>query len=160
MITNTNAPWGGLPVRTMNRFKKVGAALATASALTLITATSASANWSSSIGSWTDGQESHHWDEQGTYSQVQFRSCHAQYATVNSVDLLMWVDKPLQLDQKLDRKVFTACFGGVNSWSNGEWTDVPSGDLTLYFEADKVGQGDSCCLLNVAEVQQDTSQAD
>jgi hypothetical protein len=151
---------GGISCAYHESLQEVGAALATASALTLITATSASANWSSSIGSWTDGQESHHWDEEGTYSQVQFRSCHAQYATVKSVDLLMWVDKPLQTDQKLDRKVFTACFNGVNSWSNGEWTDIPSGDVTLYFESDKVGQGGSCCLLDVAEVQQDTSQAD
>lgn len=140
--------------------KKMGVVLATAGALTLATAPNASANWDSYITDWTDGQTSHHWDENGTYSQVQFRSCSAQYGTTDSVDLLMWVDKPFQVDQKLDRKVFSACFGGANSWSNGEWRDVPSGSVTLYFEADKVAQGGSCCLLTVAEVYQDTSAAD
>ena len=145
---------------TSSLAKRAGAVLALASTLILVNAPLASANWSSTISSWTDGQTSRHWDEQGTYSQVQFRDCFAQYGTTQSVDLLMWVDKPLQSDQKLDRKVFTACFNGSSSWSNGEWTDVPSGDVTLYFEADKVGQGGSCCLLSVSQVEQDTSLAD
>jgi hypothetical protein len=145
-----------------SRAKKTSAVLAAASALTLFTATSASANWSSSISSWTDGQESRHWDEQGTYSQVLFRDCFAQYAGANnqSVDLLMWQDISFSPDKQLDRKIFTNCFNGDNYWSNGEWTDVPSGDVTLYFEADKIGPGGSCCLLFVSEVYQDTSLAD
>ncbi|MGP3951373.1 hypothetical protein [Streptomyces sp. 7N604] len=145
-----------------SRAKKAGAVLAAASARTFLNAPFASANWTSSISSWTDGQESRHSDEQGTYSQVLFRDCFAQYASSSNqrVDLLMWQDISFSPDRQLDRKVFTNCFNRDNYWSNGEWTDVPSGDVTLYFEADKIGSGGSCCLLFVSEVYQDTSLAD
>lgn len=149
-------------MKIKRHFTRLGAVLAGVSALTLLGATSASANWNSWIGSWTDGETSDRWDEQGTYSQLQFRSCYAQYAgsSHQTVDILMWVDKSWASDKKLDRKIFSECFKGATHWSNGEWTDVPSGSVKLYFEADKVGSGDACCLLDVAEVRQDTSMAD
>lgn len=144
------------------RMKKVGVAIAAAGALALLNATPASANWTSYISSWTDGQESRRWADNGNYSQVQFRGCFAQNApnSEQHVDLLMWVDVAYSPDKQLDRKVFSNCFNGSSYWSNGEWTDVPSGGNTLYFEADKIGPGGSCCLLFVDEVYQDTSYAD
>jgi hypothetical protein len=63
-------------------------------------------------------------------------------------------------DTDLDSKTFTKCFDGTDSWSDGEWTDVPGGTNTLHFVTSKVAQGNSCCLLWVAEVKQDTSKAD
>ncbi|GAA2245139.1 hypothetical protein GCM10010232_35210 [Streptomyces amakusaensis] len=146
----------------MSRFKKIGVAASAASALVFIGAPQASANWSSHIDSWTDGQESRRWSDNGTYSQVQFRDCYAQNAgsSAQKVSLIMWSHIALAPDKKLDTKTFTNCFNGNTSWSNGEWTDVPAGPNTLYFEADKVGNGGSCCLLFVSEVKVDTSKAD
>ena len=45
-------------MRISSREKKAGAVLAAASALTFLNAPFASANWTSSISSWTDGDES------------------------------------------------------------------------------------------------------
>ena len=121
---------------------------------------STSANWSSYISSWTDGDESRRWADQGTYSQVMFRDCFAQYGSQDSVVVKLWKDISFSPDQNLGGKTFTNCFNGSGYWSNGEWTNVPSGDNTLYFEADKIAQGGSCCLLFVSEVYVDTSKAD
>lgn len=144
---------------TLRRIALVGATMAT---LGLANMPTASANWVSYISSWTDGQESHRWEDQGTYSQIQFRDCFAQYASDanQKVALTERVAIDLWPDGKLDSKTFTNCFKGTNYWSNGEWTDVPSGVNTLYFRADKIGTGSSCCLLFVSEVDVDTSQAD
>jgi hypothetical protein len=146
--------------RILLRSKKALAVLAAALSLTMFTASSAFANWSSYIVAWTDGNESRHWDDQGTYSQIMFEGCSAQYATTNSVVIQMWHYYSILPNESLGSKTFTACFNSSTSWSNGEWTNIPSGDNTLFFEASKVAQGNSCCLLNVAEVDVDTSEAD
>ncbi|SFK92721.1 MULTISPECIES: hypothetical protein [Streptomyces] len=144
---------------TIRRAALVAAAMAS---IGLINAPSASANWSSYISSWTDGEESRRWEDQGTYSQVQFRDCFAQNAGSSNqkVTLTERVDISFSPDKVLDSKTFSNCFKGSSYWSNGEWTDVPSGTNTLYFRADKIGQGGSCCLLFVSEVYVDTSKAD
>ncbi|WP_155057013.1 hypothetical protein [Streptomyces blattellae] len=147
-------------MRSASTIRRAAYVTAAVASLSLINAPTASANWSSYITSWTDGDESRRWEDQGSYSQVQFRDCFAQYATTQAVTLTERVDISLSPDKTLDSKTFTNCFNGTNSWSNGEWTDVPSGTNTLYFRADKVGNGGSCCLLFVSEVYVDTSQAD
>jgi hypothetical protein len=83
-----------------------------------------------------------------------------QYGTVDSVVVKLLKDRDLWADEDLGSKTYTNCFNGEQSWSNGQWTDVPKGSNTLHFETDKVAQGGSCCLLWVAEVSQDTSEAD
>lgn len=138
--------------------KKAGAALVAAASLVVISASTASANWSSYISSWTDGDKSRTWEDQGTYSQIQFTNCYAQYGTTESVVVKLWHYYSVLPNESLGSKTFTACFNGGTS--NGEWTNVPSGTNTLQFEADKIAQGGSCCLLNVGTVYVDTSQAD
>ncbi|MET9774222.1 hypothetical protein ABZ023_08090 [Streptomyces sp. NPDC006367] len=140
--------------------RKAALTVTAAMALVGFSATTASANWSSYISSWTDGDRSRKWTDSGTYSQVQFRSCFAQYGTTEQVVVKMWKIDTWTPNDNLGSKTFTNCFNGSSSWSNGQWTNVPTGEHTLQFEADKVAQGGSCCLLNVAEVYVDTSQAD
>nr|WTB34534.1 hypothetical protein OG781_38055 [Streptomyces sp. NBC_00830] len=135
-----------------------GAALVAAATLAMVNTSTASANWSSYISSWTDGEKSRTWEDQGTYSQIQFTNCYAQYGTTQSVVVKLWHYYSILPNESLGNKTFTACFGGGTS--NGEWTNVPSGTNTLQFEADKVAQGGSCCLLSVASVNVDTSKAD
>ncbi|MDF6019187.1 hypothetical protein [Streptomyces sp. JH34] len=138
--------------------KRAGAALAATAALVMVNPSTASANWSSYINSWTDGEKSRTWEDQGTYSQIQFTDCFAQYGTTKSVVVKLWHYYSVLPNESLGTKTFTACFDG--STSNGQWTNVPSGTNTLQFEADKVAQGGSCCLLNVGTVYVDTSKSD
>ncbi|HEY3016615.1 MAG TPA: hypothetical protein VGJ41_15980 [Nocardioides sp.] len=122
-----------------------------------LSATAALANWSSYISSWTDGDQSRRWAD-SAYSQVQFKGCFAQYGTTDSVNIQLNRDISGLPDAHYDTKTFTNCFNGSNYWSNGEWTSLPSGNY--YFEATKVAQGGSCCLLFVDYVYQDTTSAD
>lgn len=144
---------------TLRRIALVGATMAT---LGLANMPTASANWDSYISSWTDNHESRRWEDQGTYSQVMFDNCFAQYAgsADQKVAVSERVDISLLPDKSLGAKTFTNCFKGAGYWSNGEWTNVPSGVNNLFFRTDKIGTGGSCCLLFVSTVLVDTSQAD
>lgn len=145
-----------LPTRTA--LKKAALVTTAAAALVGFSTTTASANWTSYIASWTDGDRSRTWADSGTYSQVQFTGCFAQYGNSKQVVVKMWKIDTWTPNDDLGSKTFTACFNGGTS--NGEWTNVPTGDHTLQFEADKIAQGGSCCLLNVDKVFVDTSKAD
>ncbi|MGW4824952.1 hypothetical protein ACWEP4_40110 [Streptomyces sp. NPDC004227] len=145
-------------MRMQTSVKRVGTALAAAAVLVLFNASTASANWTSYINSWTDGHKSRTWEDQGTYSQIQFTGCFAQYGTTKSVVVKLWHYYSVLPNESLGSKTFTACFSGGTS--NGEWTNVPSGVNTLQFETTKIAQGGSCCLLNVDKVYVDTSKAD
>ena len=144
-------------MRSATTIRRAALAATAVAALGLINAPSASANWTSYISSWTDGNESRRWADE-SYSQVQFTNCFAQYGTTDQVVVKMWQDKPLATDPSYGSKTFTNCFKGSGYTSNGEWTGLPSGDF--YFETDKIAQGGSCCLLNVSTVYVDTTQAD
>ncbi len=123
--------------------------------LGFINAPAASANWSSYIEAWTDGEESRRWDD-GSYSQVQFTDCFAQWGSRETVDVIMWRDRTAWPDDQYDEKRFSACFDGGTS--NGAWSGLPDGDY--YFEAHRIAQGNSCCLLDVEDVYVDTTKAD
>ena len=144
---------------TLRRLALVGAAVAT---LSLANVQAAFANWDSHIASWTDGNESRRWKDSGSYSQVLFQNCFAQNAlnSYQQVVVQERVDKSLHPDQSLGTKTYTGCFKGSGSWSNGQWTNVPSGEHDLFFRTDKIGQGSSCCLLWVGTVHVDTTKAD
>lgn len=148
-------------MRTLSCGKRAGAMVAAASVLLMLNAPSASANWSSYISGWTDGDESRRWSDRGNYSQVLFRDCYAQYGgTKQSVVVRMWKHVALQPDRNLGGKKYTRCFKGANKWSNGQWRNLPSGPNTLYFETHRVSRGGSCCLLFVDKVYVNTSKAD
>jgi hypothetical protein len=135
--------------------RRASLAAAVLALLGFVNAPAASANWHSYIEAWTDGEESRRWDD-GSYSQVQFQGCFAQGGLEDRVDVIMWRDITAWPDEEYDEKTFSACFGGGTS--NGEWSGLSDGDY--YFEADRVAQGGSCCLLNVQDVYVDTTKAD
>ncbi len=143
-----------------NLWKKAAAITTAAAALVGFSASTASANWTSYISNWADGDRSREWADSGTYSQIMFRNCFAQNGLQNSVKVILWKKDTWTPHDNLGDANFTACFKGTNSWSNGEWNNVPTGEHTLQFEADRIAQGGSCCLLSVAEVHVDTSKAD
>ncbi|MGW0738090.1 hypothetical protein [Streptomyces sp. NPDC002851] len=58
-----------------------------------------------------------------------------------------------------DGETYTNCFRSSTSVSSGEWTGLPV-EEDYFFEADKIGQGGSFCLLNVSKVYVDTTLAD
>ncbi|MEU6815796.1 hypothetical protein [Streptomyces sp. NPDC046860] len=138
-----------MPISTSIR--RAAVVLASASALGLIVAPNASANWTSSISSWGKGNESRRWADE-SYSQLQFTGCFVQGGS-QDVTVAYYRDVPLSVDPKYDSKTFTACFSGGTS--NGEWTGLPSGDY--YFATTDVGGGG---LLFVDKVYVDTTQAD
>ncbi|MFG1811196.1 hypothetical protein [Streptomyces sp. NPDC049040] len=127
----------------------------------LVLAPAAEANWTSSITNGSPGFESRRWDDQ-QYSQVQFTDC-VMYDTIaapESVDVQMWRDISLAPDDSYDNKVFTACFGGGTS--NGEWTDLPTNTVSVYFKLHKVGgrDGKGVTWIDVGKVYADTTAAD
>ncbi|MBT2488249.1 hypothetical protein J7E96_06875 [Streptomyces sp. ISL-96] len=143
-------------MRSSITIRRAAMAAAVVASLSLINAPSASANWTSYINDWTDGDESRRWADE-SYSQVQFTTCDAQNGTEDSVVVKMWKDVSYDYDTSYGSKTFTKCFTAGET-SNGEWTGLPTGNF--YFEAAKVAQGGKCCLLNVDKVYVDTTQAD
>ncbi|MET8579133.1 hypothetical protein [Streptomyces sp. NPDC005012] len=111
------------------------------------------------MSAWPENKRSRTWTDSGTYSQVQFTNCFAENGTSKSVVVKLWATDYLP-DVGLDSKTFTNCFNGAGYVSNGEWTDIPSGEHSLQFEPTKIAQGGDCCLLNVSRVYVDTTQAD
>ncbi|MET8446991.1 MULTISPECIES: hypothetical protein [Streptomyces] len=138
--------------------KRVSTVAGLAAAAVLAAAPGAWANWSSYINSWTDGDTSRTWADE-SYSQVQFTGCTAQYATTKQVVVQLWDYDALSSNDYYGSKTFTNCFNGASYTSNGEWTGLPT-EPDFYFETSKVGQGGSCCLLNVKSVYVDTTKAD
>ncbi|WP_381794989.1 hypothetical protein [Streptomyces niveus] len=134
-----------------NSIRRAAVVLTATSALGLIVAPNAHANWSSYIASWGQGEESRRWADE-SYSQLQFTGCTVEHGS-NNVTVAYYRDVPLSTDPKEDSKTFTACFG--SGTSNGEWTGLASGDW--YFRAESIGGGG---LLNVTTVSVDTTQAD
>lgn len=129
----------------------------TAAVIALVFATSAEANWSSSITAASVNFESRRWSDE-LYSQVQFTGCHTDSGVTKSTDVQMWRDISLQPDDSYDNKTFTACFG--TGTSNGEWTDLGSGMKNVYFQIMKIGGSTFGPQLSVNSVSVDTTQAD
>lgn len=124
-----------------------------ASALILVLAPNASANWKSFISSAATGFESSRWkDEQ--YSEVRFKDCTQEYATGKYVKVALWEDNFASPDTNHGTKTFTNCFNGKDSVSNGEWTGLPLDGY--YFRLQDTDGG----LLNVGVVYIDTTKAD
>ncbi|MET8538696.1 hypothetical protein ABZV67_45350 [Streptomyces sp. NPDC005065] len=134
-----------------NSIRRAAVVLAATSALGLAVAPSASANWTSYISSWGNGDESRRWADE-SYSQLQFTGCYVTYGS-QDVTVAYYRDIPFSTDAKYDSKTFTACFSGGTS--NGEWTGLATGDY--YFKATDVGGGG---LLDVNKVYVDTTLAD
>ncbi|MGP4001166.1 hypothetical protein [Streptomyces sp. 8N706] len=93
---------------------------------------------------------------------MQFTNCHlgSTIAAPESVDVQMWRDISFQPDDSYDNKSFTACFDGGTS--NGEWTELPSSTVSVYFQLMKVGGQSSAgfTTVDVGKVYVDTTQAD
>ncbi|MFI8433790.1 hypothetical protein ACIGJO_08575 [Streptomyces sp. NPDC079020] len=139
--------------------KCVSTVIGLAAAAVLATAPGAQANWSSHIYSWTDGETSKtKWADAG-YSQILFTGCQAENATKKSVVVKLWDYDALTANDYYGMKTFSKCFNSGSSVSNGEWTGLPS-EPDFFFEADRIGQGGSCCLLHVGKVNVDTTKAD
>ncbi|MFP3990511.1 hypothetical protein U9R90_24225 [Streptomyces sp. E11-3] len=71
----------------------------------------------------------------------------------------LWDYDALSANDYYGAKTYTNCFKGSGYTSVGEWTGLPS-ESDYFFETDKIGQGGSCCLLNVGTVCVDTTKAD
>lgn len=138
--------------------KRVSTVVGLAASAVLALAPGAWANWESSISSWTDGETSRYWADQ-SYTQIHFTGCTAQGATTKSVVLKLWDYDSLSANDYYGSKTYTNCFNGSSSVSSGEWTGLPE-ESDYFFEADKIGQGGSCCLLFVNKVYVDTTLAD
>lgn len=71
----------------------------------------------------------------------------------------LWDYDALSANDYYGAKTYTHCFRSSSAVSSGEWTGLPQ-EPDFFFEADKIGQGGSCCLLNVKKVYVDTALAD
>ncbi|MFF1648976.1 hypothetical protein [Streptomyces sp. NPDC058240] len=138
--------------------QRVSAVLGVTAAALLAMAPGAWANWQSSITSWTDGGTSRKWADE-SYSEIRFKGCTDQYATTHKVDVKLWDYDALSANDFYGAKTYTNCFNGSTSVSAGEWTGLPV-EQDFFFETDNIGQGGSCCLLNVSVVYVDTTKAD
>ncbi|MFJ4922266.1 hypothetical protein [Streptomyces sp. NPDC088725] len=133
--------------------RHLAAAAGISSALIIILAPTAYANWQSSINSAATGFESRRWDDE-SYTEVRFKGCTQEYASGKWTKVAVWEDNFASPDNNHGTKTFTACFKGKDSVSAGEWTGLPSDNY--YFRLQDTDGG----LLNVRVVAQDTTQAD
>ncbi|MER6166698.1 hypothetical protein [Streptomyces violaceorubidus] len=80
-------------------------------------------------------------------------------SVADNVDVQMWRDITALPDDSYDNKTFSACFKGQTS--NGEWTDLPSQTVSVYFQIMKLGGTTSSIpSIDVEKVSVDTTQAD
>ncbi|AZQ36820.1 hypothetical protein EJ357_28015 [Streptomyces cyaneochromogenes] len=77
--------------------------------------------WDSYIFQQTEGFESRRWED-GSYSEILFNQCGGGSA----VTIQMRMDVNNAPDKGYDNKTFTACYGTLGQWSQGEWSDLPS----------------------------------
>ncbi|WP_406329655.1 hypothetical protein [Streptomyces sp. NBC_00203] len=141
------------------RLQRTGVIVGAVSALLLVLTPSAFADWTwtSYISSWTDGDTSHRWDDEA-YNEISWEGCYAQYGTTQQTVVKRRIDVSLASDVTVDTFTFSNCFNGSGYYSTDTQTGLDS--ASYYFEADKVAQGGSCCLLFADWVGVDTTQAD
>ncbi|MEU6513597.1 hypothetical protein [Streptomyces sp. NPDC046978] len=105
--------------------------------------------------------ESARWQDEN-YSQITWYGCSDDVDLSGNPDAFsaqIWEDISLEPDESYDNKTFTACFHGERS--NGEWTDLPSGKKSYYFQIMDIHYShDSAHWLNVTKYIQDTTKAD
>jgi hypothetical protein len=121
-----------------NRRRTIAAALLGAVALGWLATPTASAYpiytqdylWDSYIFQVPEGFGSRRWED-SSYSEVLFQGCGGGSA----VTVQMRMDVNNAPDKGYDKKTFTACYGTLGQWSQGEWSDLPdtSTNSSAYF---------------------------
>ena len=138
------------------RFRRAATVAVAATALPLLFAQSAFANWSSYIDNADVGFESHRWADE-SYTEVNFKGCNNSRLD-ESVGIQIYQDINNWPDDGYGEKTFTKCFDGGTS--TGTESGLPPG--AYYFKIMSVdGYHDSTLYsVDVSSVSVDTTLAD
>ncbi|MFH8594055.1 hypothetical protein [Streptomyces rimosus] len=117
-----------------------------AAVLPLLMAPSASAaSWSSTIRDWVVGNESRHWDDEGSIT-VTFQGCDPR--GLKSVGVRIWEDVSWNPDPKLGLRTFTQCTKPYpDNFSKGTWSGLGSGKY--YFKIDSLSGANTLSVYKV-----------
>ncbi|MGW1711363.1 hypothetical protein ACWCP8_39535 [Streptomyces sp. NPDC002206] len=133
-----------------------------ASAFVLALSSGASANWSSSFHSWTDGGgsngQSRYWADE-SYTEIIFKG-YSQQNGSDTTGVELWDYDALSSNDYYGQRTFTNCFNGTSYASRGTFTGLPQ-ESDYFFQLDHAGGGDrACCLVSASYAGVDTTLAD